>query len=213
MRLPITTIVLVLVCPAWGAVGGEGVSTESDVLRVDWFGRWSYAAALVPYALLLAGLAFRFRVVVRFATWRTYLVFSVLVFIVLGFLFEWLADVLFVWTFPPGRYLFLVRVPLLGWLTGHEVPLSELLWIIFVVPLFYYLYLWTTLVFYDVIYVVDENKRAYKKEERWVGFHRPTRILTRPKGMKGREYEEVLLYRKPGVVARVTQRMLNVRKS
>jgi len=176
-------------------------------LRIDWFGQWSYAAALVPYYLLLTALVMRYRVVLRFATWKFFFLASAKLFTVLGLLFEWIADILYVWTFPAGRDLFMIRVPIFGWFTGHKIPVCEFLWILGVVPLFYYLYLWATLVFYDIIYVVDENGNTYKKEERWVGFHEPTHILTRKKGMRGREHEKELLRRNPGVVARTAKRI------
>jgi hypothetical protein len=97
---------------------------------------------------------------------------------------------------------------------GYSVCLDfsaicEFLWIIGVVPLFYYLYLWATLAFYDIIYVIDENGDTYKKEERWVGLHEPTRILTRKKGEKGREHEKELTRRNPGICSRVTKKFLN----
>jgi len=177
-----------------------------EPFRVDWFGRWSYAAALVPYYLLLAALAIRYRIILRFATWKFFFTVSALLFMVLGVTFEWIADVLYVWSFPPERDLFMMRVPIFGWFTGHKIPVCEFLWILGVVPLFYYLYLWATLVFYDIVYVVDENGNTYKKEERWVGFHEPSHIFTRPKGRKGREFEKELLVRAPGVVSRTCKR-------
>ena len=188
-------------------------SDTSPPLRINWFGKWSYAAALSPYYLLLAILAFRYRVVLRFATWKFFFFVSVLLFMVLGLLFEWIADILYVWTFPPGRDLFMIKVPIFGWFTGHEIPICEFLWIVGVVPLFYYLYLWATLAFYDIIYVVDENGDTYKKEERWVGLHEPTHILTRPKGKKGREFERALLERKPGLISRATRKLGHARKT
>jgi hypothetical protein len=172
-------------------------------------GQWSYALALSPYYGLLLFLAWKYRVILQFATWKFFFCLSVLVFLLLGLLFELLADVLYVWTFPPGRDLFMIRVPIFGWFTGHKIPVCEFLWILGVVPLFYYLYLWATLVFYDIIYVVDEHGQTYKKEERWVGFHETTRILTRPKGMKDRKHEKQLLRRDPGFIARKTQRFFH----
>lgn len=195
------------------ASGEVLVPTEKLPLRIDWFGRWSYAIVLLPYYALLAGLAWKYRVVLKFATWRFFFSVSVLLFLVLGLLFEWIADILYVWSFPNGRNLMLIEVPLFGWFTGHRIPVCEFLWIVGVVPLFYYLYLWATLVFYDVIYVVDENGNTYKKEERWVGFHEATRILTRPKGKKGREHEVEVLRREPGIVARLAHRLWNDRKT
>lgn len=176
-------------------------------------GKWSYAIALAPYYALLLWLARRFKVILQFATWRIYFCLSVGVFLLLGLIFELMADVLLVWTFPPGRDLFEIRVPIFGWFTGHKIPVCEFLWILGVVPLFYYLYLWATLVFYDIIYVVDEQGRTYKKEERWAGFHEPTRILIRGKGKKGRENETELLRRNPGFIARRTKRWLDARKT
>jgi len=184
-----------------------------EPFRIDWFGKWSYAVALSPYYALLIVLAVRYRVILRFATWKFFFAVSALLFMVLGVLFEWIADILYVWTFPPGRDLFMIRVPIFGWFTGHKIPICEFLWIVGVVPLFYYLYLWATLVFYDIIYVVDENGDTYKKEERWVGFHEPTHIFTRPKGKKGRENETLVLERKPGMVSCATKRLFNARKT
>lgn len=168
-------------------------------------GKWSYPLALAPYYALLLFLAWKYRVILQFATWKFFFGLSVTVFLLLGLFFELLADVLYVWTFPPGRDLFMIRVPIFGWFTGHRIPVSEFLWILGVVPLFYYLYLWATLVFYDIIYVVDAQGQTYKKEERWVGFHEATRILTRNKGMKDRKYETELLRREPGFIAQKTK--------
>lgn len=192
---------------AWAA----DVATDPDPFILNLFGRWSYAVALAPYYALLLVLVVRFRVVLRFATWKFFFATSALLFLVLGLMFEWIAGILHVWSFPPGRDLFTIEIPIFGWITGHRIPICEFLWIAGVVPLFYYLYLWATLVFYDIIYVVDENGNTYKKEERWVGFHLPTRILTRPKGKKGREHECELLCRAPGLVARATRRLYHGR--
>lgn len=176
-------------------------------------GKWSYPLALAPYYGLLLILAWRYRVILQFATWKLFFCLSVLIFLVLGLIFELLADVLLVWTFPAGRDLFMIRVPIFGWFTGHKIPVCEFLWILGVVPLFYYLYLWATLVFYDIIYVVDDQGQTYKKEERWVGFHEATRILTRKKGMKDRKHEKELLCRNPGFVARTSKRFFHAPKA
>lgn len=182
-------------------------------LRIDWFGRWSYAAALAPFYGVLTILAVRYRVILRFATWRFFFYVSGVLFLILGLGFELIADILYVWTFPAGRDLFIIRVPIFGWFTGHTIPICEFLWIVGAIPLFYYLYLWSTLAFYDVIYVVDENGDTYKKEERWVGLHEPTHILTRPKGKKGREHETELLCRNPGIASRMVKPFSNARKN
>lgn len=200
-------VALVLLVPEWiipQSTGTPYIATGS--------GQWSYALALAPYYALLLWLAWRFKVILQFATWRVYFCLSVGVFLLLGLIFELVADVLFVWTFPPGRDLFEIRVPIFGWFSGHKIPVCEFLWILGVVPLFYYLYLWATLVFYDIIYVVDEQGRTYKKEERWAGFHEPTRILTRKKGEKGRENETELFRRDPGFIARKTKRFFHAHK-
>jgi hypothetical protein len=200
-----------LLLSAWSAAAAElGPATP---FRINCFGKWSYAVALAPYYLLLAVLIIRYRVVLRFATWKFFFAVSIVIFMVLGLLFEWIADILYVWAFPPGRSLFMIRVPIFGWFTGHEIPICEFLWIVGVVPLFYYLYLWATLAFYDIIYVVDENGNTYKKEERWVGLHAPTHILTRPKGKKGREFEQLLLERKPGMMCRAVKKIGHVGKT
>lgn len=182
-------------------------------LRIDWFGKWSYATALAPYYAVLVILMVRYRVILRFATWKFFFYVSCVLFMTLGLAFEWIADILYVWSFPPGRDLFIIRVPIFGWFTGHTIPICEFLWIVCVVPLFYYLYLWATLAFYDIIYVVDENGDTYKKEERWVGLHQPTHILTRPKGKKGQEHETELLRRNPGIASKITKPFSNVPKN
>ena len=181
-------------------------------LRIDWFGRWSYVAALTPFYAILIILAVRYRVILRFATWRFFFYVSAVLFLILGLAFEWIADILFVWTFPPGRDLFIIKVPIFGWFTGHVIPICEFLWIVGVIPLFYYLYLWSTLAFYDIIYVVDENGDTYKTEDRWVGLHQPTHILTRQKGKKGREHETELLCRNPGIASRMVKSFSHAKK-
>lgn len=206
LLLPLAAVVLVV--PEWIIPQPKGTPYILEATR-----EWSYLLALVPYYLLLLVLAWRYQVILQFATWRSFFLLSVGVFVLLGLLFELMADVLLVWTFPPGRDLFMIRVPIFGWFTGHKIPICEFLWILGVVPLFYYLYLWATLVFYDIIYVVDELGRTYKKEERWVGFHEATRILIRAKGKKGRENEQELLRRNPGLIARRTKRWLDVHKT
>jgi len=177
--------------------------------HIDWFGRWSYQVVLLPYYALLMKLTWKYRVIWSFRNWWHFIRSTVFAILVLGITFEWIADVLYVWDFPPDRDLFMIHVPIFGWLTGHMIPVSEFLWIVVVIPLFYYLYFWATLVFHDVIYVYDEaTGRFYKKEERWVGFHEETRILKRPKDKRGKEFEVPLLIRKPGVVARVSMRFI-----
>ena len=183
------------------------------LLKVNYFGRGSYLMVLLPYCILLGWLIWRYRVILRFGSLWFFIRSAAVVLIVLGFALEWLADVFFVWTFPPGRDFCEMRVPFFGWITGHKVPLCELLWIVAVVPLFYYLWFWATLVFHDVIYVVDERGKFYKKEERWVGFHKPTRILTRLKNQRGQENEQPLLERPPGFVARCLKRFHRVQKT
>src|SRR5689334_10004052 len=185
---------LLIVCTALqaGAALASAIvpaSGDGEPFHLDWFGRWSYAAALAPYYGLLIYLVIKYRVILEFATWKHFFFVTALLLLVLGVLFEWIADVLYVWTFPPGRDLFMIRVPIFGWFTGHKIPICEFLWIVGVVPLFYYLYLWATLAFYDIIYVVDKNGNTYKKEERWVGPHQPTRILKRNKGERDQKHE------------------------
>ena len=214
--LILSILLMAAVFTALPAVAENAPLTESSAgtpLRIDWFGRWSYVAVLTPYYILLGVLVFRYRVILRFATWKFFFFVSAVLFSVLGLLFEWVADIVYVWTFPPGRDLFEIRVPIFGWFTGHKIPICECLWILGVVPLFYYLYLWGTLAFYDIIYVVDENGNTYKREERWVGLHQPTRILTRPKGKKGREFETELHRRNPGMFARVIKSFSNAPKN
>lgn len=180
--------------------------------RIDSFGQWSYPFVVSWYLVLLGALVWRYRIILRFMTWRVFIATAVMLMLVLGMFFEWVAGIFYVWTFPPGRDLFEIRIPIFGWVSGHRIPICEFGWIAIVVPLFYYLYLWATLVFYDIIYVVDEDGNTYKKEERWVGFHGTTRILTRPKGKKGREFETVLQERPPGFVARCSMKYLDARK-
>jgi hypothetical protein len=178
-----------------------------DVWQIDWFGKWSYPVVLLPYYGLLICLVWKYRVIWSFRNWWHFIISSVFAMLLLGVTFEWIADIFYVWSFPPGRDLCRIQVPIFGWFTGHTIPVSEFLWIVGVVPLFYYLYFWATLVFHDVIYVYDEGTgKFYKKEERWVGFHDETRILKRPKGKKGREFETPLLVRKPGFAARVSKK-------
>jgi len=204
-------LALVLTCLPTSAGASEMPGNDGpQPFRIDWFGKWSYAAALCPYYVLLLCLVYRYRVILQFATWKFFFLTSAMLFLVLGLMFEWIADILYVWTFPEGRDLFMIRVPIFGWFTGHKIPICEFLWILGVVPLFYYLYLWATTVFYDIIYVVDEHGNTYKKEERWVGFHKPTHILKRRKGMKGREHEHALLLREPGFIAKTTKRIMRV---
>jgi hypothetical protein len=169
---------------------------------IDVLGRWSYAFCVALYVLLLLRLLWYFRCTFRFAVWRFYMTITVIVLFVLGFFFEWMADMFLVWDFPDGRHLTTLAVPLFGWFTGHRVPLEELVWIVSVVPLFYYLYLYSTLLFHDIIYVVDEEGRFYKREERWVGFTRATRITTRLKDHRGQENEVLVQMRPPGFIAR-----------
>ena len=176
------------------------------MITIDYFGRWSYGVALLPYGLLLVGLVWRFRVILSLERKLFFLLVSSLLMLVLGWLFEWVAGVLRVWTFPPESNRWSpVLIPVFGWISGHRVPVEELAWIAVVVPLFYYLWLWATLVFCDIIYVVDlvdGREQFYKREERWVGFLGATRISRRRKGERGRENETALLPRAPGFIAR-----------
>ena len=190
-----------------------GASRDGKPFRLDCFGELSYAAALAPYYGLLFYLIWKYRVILEFATWKHFFFVTVLLLLVLGVLFEWVADVLFVWSFPEGRDLFMIRVPLFGWFTGHEIPVCEFLWIVGVVPLFYYLYLWATLAFYDIIYVVDKNGNTYKKEERWVGPHEPTRIIRRDKYDKESKHAKVRFTREPTWVGRKAKRFFDVPKA
>ncbi|TAL05301.1 MAG: hypothetical protein EPO07_03695 [Verrucomicrobia bacterium] len=184
-----------------------------NLLHVNSLGKLSYLAALLPYYGLLFWLAWKYRIVRKFDTWKMFFYTTASVLLLLGLLFEWIADVLYVWTFPPGRDLFMIRVPIFGWFSGHRIPVCEFLWILGVVPLFYYLYLWATLAFYDIIYVVDGQGRTYKKEERWVGLHEPTRILTRKKFEKGQQFETPLLTRNPNVLTRAVKKISHARKA
>lgn len=160
---------------------------------INWFGQWSYLVVFVPYFGLLLWLIMKYWVIWELWNFRFFLKASVLAMLVLGFGFEWIAQLLQAWTFPDGRYLFPIRIPIFGWLTGHPIPFEEALWIIAVVPLFYYLYFWATLVFHDIIYVIDKDTgKFYKREERWVGFHEPTRIRKRFKNERGQEHEVTL---------------------
>lgn len=176
---------------------------------IDLLGRWSYAFCVSLYGLLLLRLLWYFRCTFRFAVWRFYMTITVNLLLVLGFFFEWIADVFFVWDFPEGRHLFKAPVPVFGWFTGHWVPVEELLWICAVVPLFYYLYMYSTLLFHDIVYVVDEEGRFYKREERWVGFTRATAITMRRMGARGQQFEVLVQRRPPGVIARWLGRHFN----
>ena len=173
--------------------------------QIDCLGKWSYPVVLLPYYVLLIYLIWKYRVIWSFHNWWHFIRSTVPAILVLGLLFEWMADIFHVWDFPPERDLCWIRVPIFGWFTGHKIPVSEFLWIVGVVPLFYYLYFWATLVFHDVIYVYDQpGRKFYKKEERWVGFHKETRILKR---LKGQDDEIPLLVRKPGFVARASKKV------
>lgn len=176
-------------------------------------GHWSYAFCVSLYGILLIVLMGYFRVTFRFAVWRFFFAISFYGMLILGLGFEWMADLFGVWGFDPARHLFQIKVPLFGWVTGHKVPIEEILWITAVIPLFYYLYLWTTLLFHDIIYVVDEQGKFYKREERWIGFLETTRITTRLKGRRGQENETVIKVRKPGFIARLLKRYLYDRPS
>ena len=173
-----------------------------EPFTIDVLGRWSYLFCVSLYGLLLLRLMWYFRSILRFAVRRHFVTISAYVLLLLGFAFEWIADIFFVWDFPDGRHLVKVPVPIFGWVTGHEVPVEELLWILVVVPLFYYLYLYSTLLFHDIVYVVDEEGRFYKREERWVGFTRATKVTTRKKGFRGQEHEVLIQGRPPGFIAR-----------
>ena len=60
--------------------------------------------------------------------------------------------------------------------------------------------------FHDIIYVIDQDTgKFYKREERWVGFHKPTRIRWRYKDQRGQENETTLCTRQPGCVAKGIQ--------
>ena len=171
-------------------------------VRIDCLGVWSYSVVLLPYFMILAWFIWHYRILWRFKTWEFFIQMACVMFLVLGLGFEWIAQMFYAWTFPPGRFLFDVEIPIFGWLTHNKVPFEELLWIALVIPLFYYLYLWATLVFFDIIYVVDEQGKFYKREERWVGFFGDTHICVRPKGKRGQENETKLHKRRAGFVAR-----------
>jgi hypothetical protein len=173
-----------------------------EPFSIDAFGRWSYACVLIPYVVLLGFSMWRFRVILGLVNWRFFFKASFVVLLVLGLFFEMMACAFKAWAFPEGRHLFQILIPIFGWFTGHRIPIEEFLWIALVIPLFYYLYLWTTLVFYDVIFVIDTDGSLYKREERWVGFFGETRISRRRRGERGREHETPLLVRSPGWVAR-----------
>jgi hypothetical protein len=177
-----------------------------DIPLYERLGHYAYLVALSPYYGLLLVLAWRYRIITRHEKWRFFFLTALLLFGLLGLLFEWIAGVLHVWVFPPETHTFQLRIPIFGWITGHAVPIEELLWIAGVIPLFYYLYLWATLVFYDIIYVLDGEGNFYKREERWRGFFAETSIRERRKGERGQQFETVLRRRRPGFVARVCQR-------
>ena len=60
------------------------------------------------------------------------------------------------------------------------------------------------LLFHDIIYVVDEDGRFYKREERWVGFTRATKIAQRRKGERGQEHEVLVQRRAPGSIRAIS---------
>lgn len=171
-------------------------------VRIDIFGTSSYAIVLLPYFLLLGWCLWYYRILFQFKTWKFFLMMACVMFLVLGLGFEWIAQMFYAWTFPPGRFWFELDIPIFGWITHNKVPFEELLWIAVVIPLFYYLYLWATLVFFDIIYVIDAEGNFYKKEERYVGFFKETHICVRNKGERGQEHENKLRSRPAGIVAR-----------
>jgi hypothetical protein len=63
------------------------------------------------------------------------------------------------------------------------------------------------------VYVVDEEGRFYKREERWVGFTRATRITRRLKGQRGQEHEVLLQSRPPGFFGRALGRYFHERET
>lgn len=189
--------------------GGEGplIRAVEPPFHFDWSGRWSYALVLLPYFLMLGGFMWHYRILFKFRSWQFFLQAACAAFFVLGLGFEWVAQMFYAWTFPEQRFLAQLEIPFFGWFTHNAVPYEELLWILLVIPLFYYLFLWATLVFYDVIYVVDEQGRFHKREERWVGFFGDTHIKIRKKGKRGREHETSLKRRKPGFVAKIARHL------
>ena len=200
-------------CPHFRAIsvreyGGARKGISMQPLRFNFCGHWSYATVLLPYVILLALSIWRFRVIIKIVKWRIFFNFSLATFLVLGLFFEAMAGAFYVWSFPAGRHLWQMRIPIFGWFTGLVIPIEEFCWIALVIPLFYYLYLWTTLVFCDIIFVLGEKGKFYKREERWVGFLDETRIAVRNKGERGREFERPILVRPPGFVARRVNRLL-----
>ena len=181
--------------------GGILIRRVEHPVHFDWSGKWSYVWVLTPYVLLLAGFIWHYRILFKFKSWQFFLQAACAAFFVLGLGFEWVAQMFFAWTFPEDRFLAELEIPFFGWFTHNAVPYEELLWILLVIPLFYYLFLWATLVFYDIIYVVDEQGKFYKREERWVGFLGDTHIKIRKKGRRGQEHETVLKKRRAGFVA------------
>jgi hypothetical protein len=178
-------------------------------IRFNFSGHWSYLIVLVPYILLLAVSVWRFRVIIPIVKWRIFFNFSLTSLLVLGLFFETMAGAFYVWSFPDGRFLWKIPIPLFGWFTGLAIPIEEFLWIALVIPLFYYLFLWTTLLFCDIIFVLDEKRKLYKREERWVGFLGETKIAVREKGRHGREFERAILVRPAGFAARMATHFLN----
>lgn len=168
---------------------------------IDALGRWSYPFVVSLYVVTLVIMMRYFRVTFRFSRWKVFFANSVVFLLILGFGFELIAGIFRAWEFDPDRHLFDIHIPLYGWITGHKIPVSEAIWIIAVVPLFYYFYLWCIFMFNDIIYVVDKKGKLYKREQRWVGLRGVTRLLVRPKGKKGRRYEKVMKTRKPGKLA------------
>jgi hypothetical protein len=177
-------------------------------IRFNFCGHWAYAMVLLPYFFLLAVFIWRFRVIIKIVKWRIFFNFSLTCLLVLGLFFETMAGAFYVWSFPEGRHLWQIPIPIFGWFTGLVIPIEEFFWIALVIPLFYYLFLWTTLLFCDIIFVLDEKGQFYKREERWVGFLGETRIAVRNKGDRGREFERSILVRPPGFIARRVNRLL-----
>lgn len=177
---------------------------------INALGQWSYFAVVSIYYVLTFALLIYFKKTFRFARRRAFFACTAGSLLFLGFGLELLSGIFQTWTFIDGKFLFEIWIPIFGRWACHKIPLSEALWIAVSIPMFYYLYLWFTLVFHDLIYVMTAEGKFYKREDRWVGFFGTTKIAFRTKGNKGQENETTVRIRKPGILARLIAKVRKI---
>jgi len=176
---------------------------DCQPIYINALGHWSYFTVVSVYYLLTFYLLFYFRKTFRFARRKIFFACTAGCLLFLGFALELLSGIFQTWTFIEGNFLFEIWIPIFGRWACHKIPFSEALWIVVSIPMFYYLYLWFTFVFHDLIYVMTEEEKFYKREDRWVGFFGTTKIAFRKMGEKGQENETTVRIRKPGLLARL----------